>query len=125
MPRLNRCFTRDEVARRRSITLDELRTWRAWELGRSRCPLCVDLDAEDWWSVCDCFLVDDLCEQIHFQVMEEFAIMFPNAPPGHPYYSGKPTPSKEEMYRLLFDQVVINWDHPAMAAHQADRPPGV
>lgn len=58
MPRHKLQFTPDERGRRESISLRELRIWRAWELGRSRCPYCIDLSEADARSICDCWYWD-------------------------------------------------------------------
>jgi hypothetical protein len=58
MPRLKRMFEGEELGRRETEGLRNLRVWRSWELGRSRCPYCIDLSEADARSICDCWYWD-------------------------------------------------------------------
>lgn len=64
MPRLRFQFEEESLARRESIPLAELRCWRAWELGRSRCPYCVGAEDYDWLAMCDCFYDEEKKERL-------------------------------------------------------------
>jgi hypothetical protein len=37
----------------------EAREWKAWALGKARCPYCIDIEDDDEWiAVCDCWMAE-------------------------------------------------------------------
>lgn len=54
-----------EQQERIQADLLEARAWRRWELGRSRCPYCIEIVNDfDWLVVCDCLYDQELKDEL-------------------------------------------------------------